>query len=82
MKRIMNPKDTMGKKLLVEKNFQKRLPTFADVAGIESAKVEMRELVSMLRNPDEYRHLGASVPKGCVPCMRHQDSTYAGPFTH
>eukprot|EP00750_Incisomonas_marina_P021776 INCI4677.1.p1 GENE.INCI4677.1~~INCI4677.1.p1 ORF type:complete len:393 (-),score=71.30 INCI4677.1:361-1539(-) len=64
MKRIMNPKDTMGKKLLVEKNFQKRLPTFADVAGIESAKVEMRELVSMLRNPDEYRHLGASVPKG------------------
>ncbi len=41
MQRIMNPKESMKKTVQVEKSASSlhRLPTFADVAGIESAKV-------------------------------------------
>ncbi|MFN0091255.1 MAG: ATP-dependent zinc metalloprotease FtsH [Acidimicrobiales bacterium] len=40
--------------------------TFADVAGIEEAEDELAEVVDFLRNPDRYRSLGASIPKGVL----------------
>ncbi|MBI4185072.1 MAG: ATP-dependent zinc metalloprotease FtsH [Proteobacteria bacterium] len=40
--------------------------TFADVAGQESAKREVAELVDFLRNPERYRRLGADVPHGIL----------------
>ncbi|MEN8175084.1 MAG: ATP-dependent zinc metalloprotease FtsH [Pseudomonadota bacterium] len=40
--------------------------TFADVAGQENAKREVTELVEFLRNPDEFRRLGAEVPRGVL----------------
>jgi cell division protease FtsH len=40
--------------------------TFADVAGIESAKAELREVVDFLRDPAKYRRLGARIPKGVL----------------
>jgi cell division protease FtsH len=40
--------------------------TFADVAGIDEAKEELAEIVDMLRRPDYYRRLGASIPKGVL----------------
>ena len=40
--------------------------TFADVAGIEDAEEELVEIVDFLRNPDRYRRLGASIPKGVL----------------
>lgn len=63
MKKLMNPKESMKKSTRVSKR-KNTLPTFADVAGIESAKVEMRELVSMLRSPVQYKRLGAQLPRG------------------
>jgi cell division protease FtsH len=40
--------------------------TFDDVAGIEEAKAELRELVEFLGDPKAYGRLGARVPKGVL----------------
>ena len=40
--------------------------TFADVAGIEAAKAELREEVDFLRDPRKYQQLGAHIPKGVL----------------
>jgi cell division protease FtsH len=40
--------------------------TFADVAGVEGAKLELQEVVDFLKNPDKYTQLGAKIPKGCL----------------
>ncbi|MDH3247047.1 MAG: ATP-dependent zinc metalloprotease FtsH, partial [Saprospiraceae bacterium] len=40
--------------------------TFDDVAGLESAKVEVREIVEFLKNPQRYTSLGAKIPKGVI----------------
>jgi AFG3 family protein len=41
-------------------------PNFDDVAGHESAKLEMKEIVDFLKNPDTYTRLGAKIPKGVI----------------
>lgn len=38
--------------------------TFKDVAGISEAKEEVWELVEFLRNPEKFRDLGATIPRG------------------
>jgi|TARA_B110000977_G_scaffold58441_1_gene79461 cell division protease FtsH len=40
--------------------------TFADVAGVDGAKLELQEVVDFLKNPDKYTALGAKIPKGCL----------------
>lgn len=40
--------------------------TFEDVAGQESAKGELTEIVDFLKNPEKYIELGARVPKGVL----------------
>jgi cell division protease FtsH len=40
--------------------------TFADVAGVDEAKDELKEVVEFLTNPKEYGRLGARVPKGVL----------------
>ena len=40
--------------------------TFNDVAGIDDAEEELVEVVDFLRNPQKYRKLGASIPKGVL----------------
>jgi cell division protease FtsH len=40
--------------------------TFADVAGIDEVENELREIVDMLVEPERYRILGASIPKGVL----------------
>jgi cell division protease FtsH len=40
--------------------------TFADVAGVEAAKGELREIVDFLRDPSKYHRLGARIPKGVL----------------
>lgn len=40
--------------------------TFADVAGIEEAKEELREIVEFLRTPERFRRLGGKIPKGVL----------------
>ncbi|MDP9430468.1 MAG: ATP-dependent zinc metalloprotease FtsH [Actinomycetota bacterium] len=40
--------------------------TFADVAGIDDVEEEVKEIVDFLRQPNRYRRLGATVPKGVL----------------
>jgi len=40
--------------------------TFADVAGQDNAKREVAELVEFLKNPEQYRKLGAEPPRGVL----------------
>jgi cell division protease FtsH len=40
--------------------------TFDDVAGVDEAKDELKEIVEFLKNPDRYGRLGAHIPKGVL----------------
>jgi cell division protease FtsH len=40
--------------------------TFDDVAGVEEAKDELKEIVAFLKNPTDYGRLGAHIPKGVL----------------
>ncbi len=40
--------------------------TFNDVAGLEGAKIEIKEIVDFLKNPTKYTALGAKIPKGAL----------------
>ncbi len=40
--------------------------TFNDVAGLEGAKIEIKEIVDFLKSPKKYQDLGAKIPKGAL----------------
>jgi AFG3 family protein len=40
--------------------------TFAEVAGLDEAKVEVMEIVDFLKNPKKYTALGGKIPKGAL----------------
>ena len=40
--------------------------TFADVAGVDEAADELREIVEFLRTPEKFRRLGGRIPKGVL----------------
>lgn len=40
--------------------------SFADVAGVDEAKDELKEIVAFLKAPQEYGRLGAHIPKGIL----------------
>jgi cell division protease FtsH len=40
--------------------------TFEDVAGVEEAKEELKEVVEFLREPEKFISLGARIPKGVL----------------
>jgi cell division protease FtsH len=40
--------------------------TFDDVAGLDEAKEELKEIIDFLRHPEKYRKIGARIPKGVL----------------
>jgi len=44
----------------------KSATTFADVAGVDETKEELREVVDFLSDPKRFKRLGANVPKGIL----------------
>lgn len=40
--------------------------TFSDVAGIDEAKEELKEVVEFLRSPGKFQRLGGKIPKGVL----------------
>ena len=47
-------------------NADKPVTTFADVAGYEGVKQEIKEVVDFLRTPERFKEIGARVPKGIL----------------
>ncbi|MCR4294435.1 MAG: ATP-dependent zinc metalloprotease FtsH [Elusimicrobia bacterium] len=45
---------------------KKKKTTFADVAGCEESKEELREVVDFLKTPDKYQKLGGKMPRGVL----------------
>jgi cell division protease FtsH len=43
-----------------------RRTLFTDVAGMESPKVELQEIVEFLKNPQKFQRLGGKMPKGIL----------------
>jgi len=39
---------------------------FDDVAGLEEAKIEVKEIIDFLKDPQSYTRLGAKIPKGVI----------------
>ena len=39
---------------------------FDDVTGLDHAKQDLREIVDFLKNPDQYRSIGAKMPRGLL----------------
>ncbi len=46
--------------------FDRPQVTFDDVADVEEAKNDLREVVDFLRHPDKYHSLGARIPRGVL----------------
>ncbi len=40
--------------------------TFADVAGVEEAEEELKEIIEFLKNPGKFQVLGGKIPKGVL----------------
>jgi len=40
--------------------------TFADVAGVDEAKEELREVIEFLKTPEKFTRLGGKIPKGIL----------------
>jgi cell division protease FtsH len=53
-------------RLISPQKGNKKKITFADVAGAEEAKEELREIVEFLKHPKKFLDLGARIPKGVL----------------
>ena len=56
----------MGKNKVKIYDRKEMKTTFADVAGVDEAKEELREIVEFLSNPKKYQRLGGRIPKGVL----------------
>ena len=66
IQKMQNQGEDVGKnikKYNVDKNIK---VTFNDIAGCQNPKLEMKEFVDFLKNPEKYHKAGARLPKGAL----------------
>jgi cell division protease FtsH len=51
---------------IISPDDKKERITFKDVAGVQEAKEELREIVEFLKNPKKFLDIGARIPKGVL----------------
>ena len=61
-----NPMNNFGKARTVLGIPDNRKVTFADVAGADEEKEELREVVDFLRSPEKFHEMGARIPHGIL----------------
>jgi len=61
-----NPTFSFGKSSARLQAGPEPVVTLDDVAGVEEAKTELREIVEFLKNPGRFAALGARIPKGVL----------------
>ena len=57
--------EEFGSKKIISFSKENRV-TFADVEGIAEAKIELQEIISFLKDPTPFQHIGATIPKGVL----------------
>ncbi|MDZ7694946.1 MAG: ATP-dependent metallopeptidase FtsH/Yme1/Tma family protein [Balneolaceae bacterium] len=66
MKAQGQPFMNIGKSKAKLQDAEKVDTTFDDVAGLESPKTELKEIVGFLKDPEQFESLGGEVPKGVL----------------
>ena len=56
----------VGKAKVKDEHENKKTATFADVAGEDEEKEELKEVVEFLKSPDKFNSLGARIPHGVL----------------
>ncbi len=57
---------SFGKSKAKLSSSQQKKVTFKDVAGVDEAKEELREIIDFLREPQKFQKLGGRIPKGVL----------------
>ena len=65
-KKKIDDDNTFASEKLILPNGPHKAITFEDVAGMPEALEELEEIVSFLKNPDQYNQIGAVSPKGVL----------------
>ena len=55
----------LGNKIHIHQDTQAKI-TFNDVAGVDSAKQELKESIDFLKTPEKFQRLGGRMPKGVL----------------
>jgi len=69
MRRMSSGQDrafTFGKSRARAATSDRPKVTFADVAGVDEAKEELKEIIAFLRAPQKFQKLGGRIPKGVL----------------
>ena len=66
MNRSTNSQMNFGKTKARKAQEERPDVTFDDVAGVDEAVEEMREIKDFLANPNKYKAMGAKIPRGCL----------------